>query len=96
MSMDDDIIRAALGGDCEPDGGARFSAMVLYRRGRRRRMRRRVVQVALLAGVAALFALIGPRVLAALTAPGPRIDAVTLAAGLALLLLCAMAAPRRA
>lgn len=96
MSRDEDMIRAALGEDEEPADGARFSAAVLYRLGRKRRLRRQAPRLALLAGLGVVAGLFGPALMAAFAAPGIRLDPVMLALGLALLALCAMAAPRRA
>ncbi len=94
MNSDENAIRAALADTAAPID-ARFSAEVLFRLGRRRRILRHARKLPLLAGLTAALILLGPRVAATVDALGARIDLPVLASGLLLLLFCAALAPRR-
>jgi hypothetical protein len=95
MTRDEQVIRDMLGGPAAPDA-ARFSAEVLFRLGRRRRVLRNIARVATLTGLMAPAVVLAPRILAAFAPLGASIDPRALAAGLLLLLICAVAAPLRA
>jgi len=92
-SEKDRILRAALALPVEQEPDVAFTALVLYRLGRRRRLLQWLVRLIIFAAALATTVFIAPRLLSAYALVATKADIAAVTLGLSLILFCALVFP---